>query len=165
MQDDDNAGAGMQANDRAANRAAAKQARVEETQGVANILQEEGLLNAEAMQQLDELDTMTGRPVEEDIVTYAVAVCAPWSAVQSYKYRVKLTPGKMKKGQAVKQIRDIMLKNREGHPLEKQCVKLLSDTEMIRTIISNASVGACGSKAKGGNKPKGGKPKGGRSKR
>eukprot|EP01048_Picozoa_sp_COSAG05_P009497 COSAG05_NODE_785_length_7361_cov_460.024397_4_plen_141_part_00 len=125
-------------------------------QGVAEILQEEGLLNAEAMQQLDELDTMTGTPVEEDVVTFAVAVCAPWSAVQAYKYRVKLTPGKMKKGQAVKQIRDIMLKNREALPLERQCIKLLPDSDMIRTILSNATVGS-GTKSKGGGGSKGGK--------
>ena len=78
---------------RAEARAAAKLARAEESQGVANILKEEGLLDAEVMQQLDVLvsapraacaaalsrravrqDTLTGAPVAEDTLMFAVPV-------------------------------------------------------------------------------------------
>jgi hypothetical protein len=59
-----------------------------------------------------------------------------------------LTPGKSKKGQAVKQIRDIMVRNSDMHPLEKQCLRALPDTEMIRTIISHTALGS-GAKKKG----------------
>ena len=31
-----------------------------------------------------------------------MAVCAPWSALTRYKYKIKLTPGSMKKGKAAR---------------------------------------------------------------
>jgi hypothetical protein len=33
-----------------------------------------------------------------------VTVCAPWSALSRYKYKVKLTPGTIKKGKAARAI-------------------------------------------------------------
>ncbi|KAH9318701.1 hypothetical protein KI387_020470, partial [Taxus chinensis] len=49
-------------------------------------------------EKLTELDTLTGNPLPNDILLYAVPVCAPYNALQSYKYRVKITPGTAKKG-------------------------------------------------------------------
>ena len=34
-------------------------------------------------------DTLTGQPVAEDTVMFAVAMCAPWTALQSFKYKVR----------------------------------------------------------------------------
>eukprot|EP01047_Picozoa_sp_COSAG01_P029855 COSAG01_NODE_2062_length_8513_cov_8.566556_5_plen_174_part_00 len=139
---------GAEGKNRAKNRAAMKRALAEETEGVATILKEEGLLDADAMQQLDELDSLTAKPVAEDVVLHAVAMCAPWVALQSFKYKVKLTPGKMKKGKAVKQIRENMLRLKDGHPLEKQCLKSLPDPDLIRTIISNITIPSTGGATK-----------------
>ena len=36
--------------------------------------------------QLSILDSFTGSPVPEDIMIYAIPVCAPYTAVTSYKY-------------------------------------------------------------------------------
>ncbi|MFS8001340.1 putative NFACT protein [Helianthus anomalus] len=44
------------------------------------------------------MDYLTGVPLPNDILLYAVPVCAPYAAVQSYKYRVKIIPGTTKKG-------------------------------------------------------------------
>jgi hypothetical protein len=41
---------------------------------------------------------LTGRPLAEDILLYAIPVCGPYNALQSFKYRVKLTPGNAKRG-------------------------------------------------------------------
>jgi hypothetical protein len=44
------------------------------------------------------LDTLTGSPLPEDNLLFAVPVCAPYISLQKYKYKVKLTPGSTKKG-------------------------------------------------------------------
>ncbi|VDP78746.1 unnamed protein product [Echinostoma caproni] len=44
------------------------------------------------------MDTFTGKPIEDDVLLYALPVCAPYSALSSYKFKVKLTPGNAKRG-------------------------------------------------------------------
>jgi NFACT protein C-terminal domain/Heterogeneous nuclear ribonucleoprotein Q acidic domain len=67
---------------------------------IQNILDEEGILDEEEGKQADEIDKLTGKPTTEDVLLYAVPVCGPYSAIRSFKYSVKLTPGTMKKGTA-----------------------------------------------------------------
>ncbi|KAL4959086.1 putative DUF814 domain protein [Aspergillus stella-maris] len=50
------------------------------------------------------LPALVGTPDVEDEVLAAIPVCAPWSSLGRYKYRVKLQPGAVKKGKAVKEI-------------------------------------------------------------
>lgn len=35
-------------------------------------------------------DTLTGQPVAEDTVMFAVPMCGPWTALQSFKYKVRV---------------------------------------------------------------------------
>ncbi|KAK8153446.1 hypothetical protein BKA80DRAFT_313882 [Phyllosticta citrichinensis] len=58
----------------------------------------------EELQHTIDIDAFTGRPLPGDDVICAVPVCAPWSALATYKYKVKLQPGSVKKGKAVKEI-------------------------------------------------------------
>ena len=44
------------------------------------------------------LDSVTPNPLPEDIIHFAIPVCAPYTALQKYKYKVKLTPGTLKRG-------------------------------------------------------------------
>ncbi|XP_063803618.1 ribosome quality control complex subunit NEMF isoform X2 [Pseudophryne corroboree] len=44
------------------------------------------------------LDSLTGQPDPEDVLLFSVPVCAPYTAMTNYKYKVKLTPGTQKKG-------------------------------------------------------------------
>ena len=67
-------------------------------QEIQSILEEEGVLDEEEGRQADEIDKLTGKPLPEDVLLYAVPVCGPYSAIRSFKYSVKLTPGTMKKG-------------------------------------------------------------------
>jgi hypothetical protein len=55
-------------------------------------------LGDEEKEKLIDLDYLTGNPLPSDILLYAVPVCAPYNALQTYKYRVKITPGTAKKG-------------------------------------------------------------------
>lgn len=50
------------------------------------------------------LPALIGTPTPEDEVLAALPVCAPWAALTRYKYKVKLQPGTVKKGKAVKEI-------------------------------------------------------------
>jgi hypothetical protein len=37
----------------------------------------------------DSKDTLTAHPLSEDTVMFAVAMCAPWTTLQSFKYKVR----------------------------------------------------------------------------
>ncbi|KAI9098744.1 hypothetical protein DFS34DRAFT_649448 [Phlyctochytrium arcticum] len=71
---------------------------------VRRILDEESvaLVPDEEESNLSFLDTLTGQPHPSDILLFAIPMCAPWSALQKFKYKVKLTPGSLKKGKATK---------------------------------------------------------------
>ncbi|KAF4321106.1 hypothetical protein BBO99_00004034 [Phytophthora kernoviae] len=51
----------------------------------------------------DFFDAFTGEPLPNDIVLFAMPMCAPYASLTKYKYKVKLTPGSQKKGKAAKQ--------------------------------------------------------------
>jgi len=72
---------------------------------VAEILASEGvaMLDDADKERLTQLDELTGMPRPEDVILYAVPVCAPYHVVSHYKYKVKLVPGTLKKGKAFKQ--------------------------------------------------------------
>lgn len=53
------------------------------------------------------LDAFTGRPLPGDDILSAIPVCAPWSALASYKYKAKIQPGSTKRGKAVKEVLSI----------------------------------------------------------
>ncbi|KAF1963632.1 hypothetical protein CC80DRAFT_588001 [Byssothecium circinans] len=50
------------------------------------------------------LDAFTGRPLPNDTLISAIPICAPWSALSTYKYKAKMQPGALKRGKAVKEI-------------------------------------------------------------
>lgn len=50
------------------------------------------------------IPALIGTPRPEDEILAAIPICAPWAALVRYKYRVKLQPGTVKKGKAVKEI-------------------------------------------------------------
>lgn len=55
-------------------------------------------IGEEEREKLNDLDYLTGNPLPTDILHYAVPVCGPYNALQSYKFHVKITPGTAKKG-------------------------------------------------------------------
>ncbi|KAJ5770539.1 uncharacterized protein N7511_002590 [Penicillium nucicola] len=50
------------------------------------------------------IPALIGTPTTDDEIIAAIPVCAPWGALGRYKYKVKLQPGAVKKGKAVKEI-------------------------------------------------------------
>lgn len=50
--------------------------------------------------EVSTLETLTGLPTTEDTILYALPFCAPYSALQKYKYRAMLIPGTQKRGKS-----------------------------------------------------------------
>ena len=44
------------------------------------------------------LDALTGSPFPEDVLLFAIPMCAPYTALSAFKYKVKLVPGTAKRG-------------------------------------------------------------------
>jgi len=80
---------------------------------VAALLAEENLdlIDEEDLAKLSMIDTLTGNPRSEDTLLYAIPVCAPYSVLSAYKHRVKLVPGNLKKGKAVRQAMEMLIRN------------------------------------------------------
>ena len=170
-----------------AEEAAQKQRRREQhqrAQTTARAAEAQRLRNLETAEEQDEdaartepinLDTFVGRPLPGDELIAAIPVCAPWTALSTYKYKVKLQPGPQKKGKAVK---DILMRwegafkdprnvdndaqdKEKIWPKERDLISAWKDVEVmgvvpvrsVRVMISGGSSSAKGAKT---NKGRGG---------
>ncbi len=74
---------------------------------------EEGIetLDEDEVQELSDLDTFVGAALPGDEILDALVVCGPWDAIGGRcRWRVKLQPGTVKKGKAVREILGIWAK-------------------------------------------------------
>ena len=108
------------------------------------ILEDEGILDEMEGKQADELEKLTGTPLSEDMLLYAVPVCGPYKALQTMKYVVKLTPGTNKKGKAAKQAVDIFMNSKDCSNHEKALIKGLTDPEMVAIMIGDVKLSVPG---------------------
>ena len=88
------------------------------------------------------LSSLTGCPVTEDELLYAVPVCGPYNALLNYKYKVKLQPGSTKRGKACKLALNMFLHDRNISQREKDLMKILKDADVSRNIPGKAKVSA-----------------------
>eukprot|EP01126_Amoeba_proteus_P027702 TRINITY_DN2745_c0_g2_i18.p2 TRINITY_DN2745_c0_g2~~TRINITY_DN2745_c0_g2_i18.p2 ORF type:complete len:330 (+),score=109.45 TRINITY_DN2745_c0_g2_i18:224-1213(+) len=89
------------------------------------------------------LSALTGKPLPQDILLYAIPTCAPYDAIKDFKYKVKVLPSAgSKKGQAVKLAMHMFLTQPETTPREKELLKSIPDTELLNAMISNVKVSA-----------------------
>ncbi|NWT59210.1 NEMF factor, partial [Erythrocercus mccallii] len=96
-----------------------------------------GLEESEAL-----LDSLTGQPHPEDILLFAVPICAPYTAMTNYKYKVKLTPGTQKKGKAAKIALHNFMQSKEASAREKDLFRSVKDTDLSRNIPGKVKVSA-----------------------
>ncbi|NXR49629.1 NEMF factor, partial [Hippolais icterina] len=96
-----------------------------------------GLEDSEAL-----LDSLTGQPHPEDILLFAVPICAPYTAMTNYKYKVKLTPGTQKKGKAAKIALHNFMQSKEASAREKDLFRSVKDTDLSRNIPGKVKVSA-----------------------
>lgn len=95
-------------------------------------------------EKLNDVDYLTGNPLPNDILLYAVPVCGPYSALQLYKYRVKIVPGTAKKGKAAKMAMNLFSHIPEVTNREKELMKACTDPELVAAIVGNVKITAAG---------------------
>ncbi|XP_073465409.1 ribosome quality control complex subunit NEMF-like isoform X2 [Aquarana catesbeiana] len=88
------------------------------------------------------LDSLTGQPDAEDILLFSVPVCAPYTALINYKYKVKLTPGTQKKGKAAKTALNSFMHYKECSAREKDLLRSVKDTDLSRNMPGKVKVSA-----------------------
>ena len=74
-------------------------------------MKEEDITLVPESEDISELDKITGMPHRNDILLFAMPMLAPYNTVQNNKYKVKITPGTMKRGRVQKTIKDLFFKN------------------------------------------------------
>lgn len=94
------------------------------------------------------IDVLIGSPRPGDEIIEAVIMCAPWAALGRCKYKVKLQPGAVRKGKAVKEILERLRADagRKGAvdstsmdtekmwPREVELIKAMKPEEMVNTV-------------------------------
>lgn len=94
--------------------------------------------------KLNDVDYLTGNPLPNDVLLYAVPVCGPYNALQTYKYRVKIVPGTAKKGKAAKTAMNLFNHMPEATSREKELMKACTDPELVAAMIGNSKITAAG---------------------
>ncbi|KFK26625.1 hypothetical protein AALP_AA8G273100 [Arabis alpina] len=110
------------------------------------VMEEEDIheVGEEEKEKLIDVDYLTGNPLPTDILLYAVPVCGPYNALQSYKYRVKAIPGSMKKGKAAKTAMNLFTHMSEATVREKELMKACTDPELMAALVGNVKITAAG---------------------
>ncbi|BDA50353.1 probable nuclear export mediator factor Nemf [Coccomyxa sp. Obi] len=113
-----------------------------EAKEIAAILAEEKveLVPEEDKDKLHELDSFTGQPRPDDILLYALPMCAPYNALQSYKLKVKLTPGTQRKGRAGRQAIELLSRASDIAPRERDLLKAIPEMEVINAMVGNVKL-------------------------
>jgi hypothetical protein len=93
---------------------------------------------------LKELDSLTGIPRADDVLMYAVPVVGPYAALANYKFKVKLTPGTLKKGKAVKQAVELLARAQEALQRERELMRAVPDADMVNTMVGTVKISAAG---------------------
>ncbi|KAK5972460.1 Nuclear export mediator factor NEMF [Trichostrongylus colubriformis] len=86
---------------------------------------------------------LTSRPIEEDMLLYAVPMVGPYQALSNFKYKVKITPGTARKGKAGKAALELFLRIKSGDPREQALIRaLVGDENACRNIPKGCRVSA-----------------------
>ncbi|TGZ81481.1 hypothetical protein EX30DRAFT_358782 [Ascodesmis nigricans] len=117
------------------------------------------------------LETLIPDPNPQDVLLDAIPVCAPWTAMGRYKYRVKLQPGSQKKGKALRDVWGAWIREGKGKKAgrmeerERELVRGWKEGDVVNCVgvgkvkVMTGPVGGEKEKGKGGQKGghKGGK--------
>ncbi|XP_051578777.1 ribosome quality control complex subunit NEMF-like isoform X1 [Myxocyprinus asiaticus] len=88
------------------------------------------------------LDSLTGVPHTDDVLMFAVPVCAPYMALSNYKFKVKLTPGTQKKGKAARTAVLNFIRGKDVSTREKDLFRSVKDTDLSRNMPGKVKVSA-----------------------
>jgi hypothetical protein len=109
----------------------------------------DGDLDEEAVDDTAELFKLTGKPHPDDLLLFAVPVCAPYQTLSQYTYRVKLTPGNMKRGKSSKLCLELLLKsnpNKGAAGVDRQLdlIKKVGDNDWVQVICGDVKISTAG---------------------
>lgn len=113
---------------------------------IKQIMDDENLLGEEELKALGEADTLTGQPINEDTLLFCLPMCAPHIATASYKYRIKLVTGNLKKGKAVSVITHTWLNLESTVENEKQLIRSMNETDLISVLPGKVSIASAAAK-------------------
>lgn len=120
----------------------------QEKKEVLRLMEEEGIQELTELEResLTILDTLTAVPFEDDVIQFALPVCAPYNALNGYRYRAKLLPGAMKRGKAYRASLALFTQtaDREGRRLERDAMRLVVEGDAIQMMLGNVRVMAPG---------------------
>lgn len=106
--------------------------------------------NAEAdIVEEEELDQdtyadLTSVPTKEDAIYEVMTVCAPFSTLQSYRYKIKLVPGILKRGKILQMATEIFKSTKEENEKEKELIKYIPERDAVLQLLSYCKVQAPG---------------------
>lgn len=109
------------------------------------IEEDEGDEEDDSVQLADDINiinSLTAVPTAEDEILYAVPVCAPYTTMTNYRYKVKLTPGPGKKGKATKQAVSHFMADRDASSRDKDLLRAVRDTDLSRNLPGKVKVSA-----------------------
>ena len=90
----------------------------------------------------NEIDELTGRPLPEDELLFALPVCAPYSALSQFKFKVKLIPGTGKRGKVVKTALHMFSVMKETVAYEKTLMNAVKDGDLTRNVPGKVKLSA-----------------------
>lgn len=108
-----------------------------------------------------QVSSLVMTPLADDIVLHVVPMLCPWSVASACKYRVKLTPGALKRGKATQAALHLLntAAKGSGMPREADLIKAVTDAEVTALMIAGVKVSASGAAtdaAHGGKKHRSG---------
>ncbi|XP_039250182.2 ribosome quality control complex subunit NEMF-like [Styela clava] len=86
------------------------------------------------------LNSLTGCPFPDDILMFALPVCAPYNTMHNYKFKVKLTPGNTKKGKGAKTALNLFQNMRDTTAQEKDHLRSIKDHDLAHNIPGKIKV-------------------------
>ncbi|CAM9258170.1 unnamed protein product, partial [Ectocarpus fasciculatus] len=91
--------------------------------------------------------SLISNPKPEDVVLYCVPMCGPYSCFKNFKYKMKLTPGTLKKGKIAKQAQDVFVMFKDCSAAEKSAIEGLNRSELTAAVIGEAKISMPGLQA------------------
>ncbi|KAG2383362.1 hypothetical protein C9374_004699 [Naegleria lovaniensis] len=110
---------------------------------IKKVLEEENIpfMDEEDREKLTEIDSLTGQPRDDDIFLFAIPVCAPYTCLKNYTYKVKLVPaGSSKKGKVGKEAVAILRSEAKSSPMVEACIKALDEADIGSCLVGNCRI-------------------------
>eukprot|EP01059_Diplonema_ambulator_P031599 TRINITY_DN585_c0_g1_i11.p1 TRINITY_DN585_c0_g1~~TRINITY_DN585_c0_g1_i11.p1 ORF type:complete len:858 (+),score=327.18 TRINITY_DN585_c0_g1_i11:105-2678(+) len=94
----------------------------------------------EVSMELDVIDTLTGKPFEDDLILHPMLMVGPVEAVEEFKFRVNVLPGKDKKGKAAQQLLHHFSQSIIATEQERELIKHMDMQDCINLLPSNLRI-------------------------